>query len=353
MEDNSILSRLFFSRYFDWVVTFVPRNVSPNLLTFIGGLSMVLSCLLTIVLDTSLSSPKSSFLHLFNAICLFFYFTMDSIDGKQAIRISETSPLGQIIDHGIDSLVSTLGTIPIASSLGVGTGLNLMMLITCVYIQFYCVTLYEKFTSKVVFGYLTSPAECVSICVLIHLIAFFKSPSFFSDLSQTSISSRIGANIPNISLFLMFFLLFYVTYFLMNILHKTQVKFAFLIIKNLGIIITLLSSANLVANYVVPRNIFFNYAIVFIIMFLCSYMIVDLIFSRLKNTNIPTPPDPYFLFLFHCLFYLYKPNIMFLESYLSCLLVLMLISYSIRMFSIIVVISRFLNINVLHCNKKV
>lgn len=34
--------------------------------------------------------------------CLFFYNTMDSIDGKQARRTKTSSPLGQLFDHGRD-----------------------------------------------------------------------------------------------------------------------------------------------------------------------------------------------------------------------------------------------------------
>ncbi len=38
------------------------------------------------------------------AIGLFVYQTLDAIDGKQARRTKTQSPLGELFDHGCDSL---------------------------------------------------------------------------------------------------------------------------------------------------------------------------------------------------------------------------------------------------------
>ncbi|MBP5977864.1 CDP-alcohol phosphatidyltransferase family protein, partial [Brasilonema sp. CT11] len=39
-------------------------------------------------------------IYLFSAACLFFYQTMDNLDGRQARRTGASSPLGQLFDHG-------------------------------------------------------------------------------------------------------------------------------------------------------------------------------------------------------------------------------------------------------------
>ena len=38
------------------------------------------------------------------AIGLFIYQTLDAIDGKQARRTQTSSPLGELFDHGCDSV---------------------------------------------------------------------------------------------------------------------------------------------------------------------------------------------------------------------------------------------------------
>jgi hypothetical protein len=41
---------------------------------------------------------------LMSAVALWFYQTMDNLDGRQARRTKSSSPLGQLFDHGTASL---------------------------------------------------------------------------------------------------------------------------------------------------------------------------------------------------------------------------------------------------------
>lgn len=49
------------------------------------------------------------------------YSTMDNIDGKQARRTGTSSPLGELFDHGIDSLNCTLASLCEVAAMGLGT----------------------------------------------------------------------------------------------------------------------------------------------------------------------------------------------------------------------------------------
>lgn len=42
--------------------------------------------------------------YLLCAVGLFIYQSLDAIDGKQARRTNSSSPLGELFDHGCDSL---------------------------------------------------------------------------------------------------------------------------------------------------------------------------------------------------------------------------------------------------------
>lgn len=39
-----------------------------------------------------------------NAVGLFVYQSLDAVDGKQARRTNSASPLGELVDHGCDSV---------------------------------------------------------------------------------------------------------------------------------------------------------------------------------------------------------------------------------------------------------
>lgn len=54
--------------------------------------------------DVSFASKAPCLVTLWCAIGLFIYQTLDAIDGKQARRTNSSSPLGELFDHGCDSL---------------------------------------------------------------------------------------------------------------------------------------------------------------------------------------------------------------------------------------------------------
>lgn len=81
-----------------------PRSASqwmaPNLITFLGLVSLGLHTALCFWFSPDLRQPLPAWLPIAGALVQFFYQTMDAIDGKQARRTGSSSPLGQLFDHG-------------------------------------------------------------------------------------------------------------------------------------------------------------------------------------------------------------------------------------------------------------
>lgn len=48
----------------------------------------------------TIQETAPSWVYLFLAISIFWYQTMDALDGKQARRTGSSSPLGELFDHG-------------------------------------------------------------------------------------------------------------------------------------------------------------------------------------------------------------------------------------------------------------
>lgn len=70
------------------------------------------------LIDPSLSSRYPSWVYLIGAIGVFLHQTLDAIDGKQARRIKASSPLGQLLDHGLDSYIASTMAIMVCVLLG-------------------------------------------------------------------------------------------------------------------------------------------------------------------------------------------------------------------------------------------
>jgi len=48
------------------------------------------------------------YIYVIHAICLFLYQTLDALDGKHARRTGNSSPLGELFDHGCDAVSTTM-----------------------------------------------------------------------------------------------------------------------------------------------------------------------------------------------------------------------------------------------------
>ena len=81
----------------------MPDTIAPNAITLFG---LLLHTFATIILCSmgpfDSSAPRwALFLYGF---CVFSYQHLDNVDGKQARKIKNSSPLGMIMDHGCDAL---------------------------------------------------------------------------------------------------------------------------------------------------------------------------------------------------------------------------------------------------------
>jgi len=78
--------------------------VAPNLITITGLAINMIAALLLIYHCPSAREEVSGWIPLALAITMFLYQTLDAIDGKQARRTGSSNALGELFDHGCDSL---------------------------------------------------------------------------------------------------------------------------------------------------------------------------------------------------------------------------------------------------------
>uniref|UniRef100_A0A915B9X2 diacylglycerol cholinephosphotransferase n=1 Tax=Parascaris univalens TaxID=6257 RepID=A0A915B9X2_PARUN len=119
-EDTSWLDELCMNRFWGYTVTFYPSWLAPNLITLIGLIVNLITVLILSSFCHGAREPAPSWAYLQAALGLFVYQTLDATDGKQARRTGSSSPLGELFDHGCDSMAQVFVTLNICYSMQFG-----------------------------------------------------------------------------------------------------------------------------------------------------------------------------------------------------------------------------------------
>ena len=124
----------------------LPYSYSPNMVTVTGLFCQFLSIFLIMFYDMTFSETLPPYVYIFCAIMLFLAQTLDAIDGKHARNTNRTSSLGQLMDHGCDSMDNFLFCIVLAQAYSFGNTIHTLVLQVGIQIPFYTYTLEEHFT---------------------------------------------------------------------------------------------------------------------------------------------------------------------------------------------------------------
>lgn len=158
----------------------MPRWLAPNVITLLGILAIYANIVTILIYVPDLSSSGPSWIYFSFAFSLFFYQTMDNIDGKQARATGSSSPLGELFDHGIDSLNCCLGGLVQSVCMGMGSSKDsaFITFITCV--AMYLSTWETYHTHVLYLGYLNGPTEGIIIIVITMLISAIKGVEYWN-----------------------------------------------------------------------------------------------------------------------------------------------------------------------------
>ncbi|XP_072388944.1 choline/ethanolaminephosphotransferase 1 isoform X6 [Diabrotica undecimpunctata] len=102
-QSVSFLDKLL-QPYWCWLVLKVPIWLAPNLITVLGLCVNIFTSLLLIWYSPDAKAEAPRWVCALCALGLFIYQSLDAIDGKQARRTNSSNPLGELFDHGCDSI---------------------------------------------------------------------------------------------------------------------------------------------------------------------------------------------------------------------------------------------------------
>ncbi|KAM0686286.1 hypothetical protein COBT_002494, partial [Conglomerata obtusa] len=307
--DNSICSRLFLNRYYNFIVEFVPLWVAPNVLTLIGLILSLTSLTITLITDATLCNQKYPIIKLINAFLLFTYQSFDAIDGKQARRTNSSSPLGQLFDHGCDALVCFSTAITVSSSLGLGLNSYFTLFLFALISIYYLCSLEEYATGHFYLGYISGPTEGILAGVIAHICSYFFGSECFSFLKTqitVSLFTTEPISIPIFHIAISTFILLSVFVTILNI-HKSKTT-----ISKLGLFGSFMNMHTLFMCYIIYTNVLIvkqsaltNYIVLLNFVFLFARNTLDLGFAHLTKQNIVHPEFNFYIFVYTSVLALY------------------------------------------------
>ena len=130
-----------------WIkcASYLPYAYSPNMVTVTGLFCELLSIILISYFDLTFSKLLPPFVNVFCALMFFLSQTFDAIDGKHARNTKRSSSLGQLMDHGCDSMDNFIYAIVMSQAYLFGNSINTLLIQILIQIPFYTYTLEEHF----------------------------------------------------------------------------------------------------------------------------------------------------------------------------------------------------------------
>ncbi|CAD8117397.1 unnamed protein product [Paramecium sonneborni] len=186
--DQSLLYNYILSPLAEFCLRFVPMNVAPNVLTLMGLACIILPHILFFfVMGDNFAGFIPNWLLWFTAFLHMLYMNFDNLDGKQARRTKNSSPLGMILDHNFDSMIILLQGTSMTTAMQFGNTIFSVILYIIPSVPFYVIAHEEYYTHEMNLPIINAAAEgTVSVAVVFAATAYYgcdmwvqKLPWFF------------------------------------------------------------------------------------------------------------------------------------------------------------------------------
>ncbi|KAI6825367.1 sn-1,2-diacylglycerol cholinephosphotransferase-like protein [Hortaea werneckii] len=172
--DHSLLSRYILKPYW-WskVIDFFPLSMAPNMITLSGFGFVVLNILTMLYYTPGLDQDCPRWVYASWGIGLFLYQTFDAVDGSQARRTKQSGPLGELFDHGVDALNTSLEVLLFSATMKFGQGWKTVLVLFACMLTFYVQTWDEYHTKTLTLGLVSGPVEGILTLSIVYMITAY------------------------------------------------------------------------------------------------------------------------------------------------------------------------------------
>ncbi|XP_037570294.1 cholinephosphotransferase 1-like isoform X1 [Dermacentor silvarum] len=170
----------FMQPFWNWVTSKCPLWLAPNLMTLSGLFVNIATSLVLVWYSPTATQEVPRWAFLLCALGLFVYQTLDACDGKQARRTGTNSPLGELFDHGCDSISTVFVALAVCIAVKLGSYPGWMFFQCFVAITlFYCAHWQTYVSGTLRFGKFDVTEAQFSV-MMIHIISALFGPDIWA-----------------------------------------------------------------------------------------------------------------------------------------------------------------------------
>lgn len=153
--------------------------MAPNAITLSGFGFVIINILTMLYYTPNLDNDCPRWVYASWSIGLFLYQTFDAIDGTQARRTKQSGPLGELFDHGVDALNTSLEVLLFASTMKFGQGWRTVATLFASLLTFYVQTWDEYHTKTLTLGLVSGPVEGILTLCVVYAVTAVKGASYW------------------------------------------------------------------------------------------------------------------------------------------------------------------------------
>eukprot|EP00211_Chloroparvula_japonica_P006556 CAMPEP_0119119896 /NCGR_PEP_ID=MMETSP1310-20130426/1188_1 /TAXON_ID=464262 /ORGANISM="Genus nov. species nov., Strain RCC2339" /LENGTH=386 /DNA_ID=CAMNT_0007109355 /DNA_START=77 /DNA_END=1237 /DNA_ORIENTATION=- len=158
-DDQSLVVKYVLRDFWNWLLTFFPLWLAPNLITAVGFSCVMAGYFAFVTSVPNFTEDGPTWLYFFLPVMIFTYQILDNLDGRQARRTGTSSPLGELFDHACDSLYATFSLATTIHIFGLDIFQSFVAYYLMAVIPFYVSHWEEYYAGVLVLGKFVNPTE--------------------------------------------------------------------------------------------------------------------------------------------------------------------------------------------------
>jgi len=178
-SDASLIYKYILSPFAQWCVDhIIPEWMAPNLITLIGFSCNLISHIWVLVLfGNNIFGAIPAWLLIFAAVMHICYMNLDNIDGKQARKTGNSSPLGLLFDHGCDAMNTWVAALIFLTCVQMGNNMYSIFSYVLLMIPFYTATWEEYYVEGLHLPIVNGANEGSLVAPALYLVTAIIGPN--------------------------------------------------------------------------------------------------------------------------------------------------------------------------------
>jgi ethanolaminephosphotransferase len=159
--DASLLYKYIHSPFAQWAVdNIIPEWMAPNVITLLGfTCSLIPHTLLACMFPDNFAGDVPRWLSILTGVMHLVYMHLDNMDGKQARKTGNSSPLGLLFDHGCDAMTTFITGMSLYTCCQFSNGWQSMLSYLIVFTPFFLATWEEYYLDGLYLPAFNGPNE--------------------------------------------------------------------------------------------------------------------------------------------------------------------------------------------------